>query len=80
LRFWFPFPFFPLLFIPVVFLLFFGFRWFFWGRWGWNRDWYGPYLDPALETLRERFARGEITKEQFDDMAKTLREKEASGE
>jgi putative membrane protein len=79
LGFWFLFPFFPLLFIPIAFLFFFGLRWFFWGRWGWNRGWYGPYHDSALETLRERFARGEITKEQFDDMAKTLREKE-SGE
>ena len=60
---WFPFPFFPLLFIPVVFLFFFGLRWFFWGGWGWNQGWYGQCHDPALGALRERFARGEVTKE-----------------
>jgi uncharacterized membrane protein len=70
LWFWFPFPFFP-----VVFLSFFGLRWFFWGGWGWRRGWYGRYYDPALETLRERFARGEITKEQFDSMVKDLEER-----
>ena len=80
LGFWFPFPFFPLLFIPVVFLFFFGMRWFFWGGWGWNRGWYGPYHDSVLETLRQRFALGEITQEQFDDMAKALRGKEEGGE
>jgi hypothetical protein len=54
-------------------------RWFFWGGWGWSRGWYGPYYDPALEALRGRFARGEITKEKFDDMEKTLRGKEEIG-
>lgn len=68
---WFPFPFFPLIFIPVVFLFFFGFRWFFWGCWGWGR--YGQYHgDPALVTLRERYAKCEITKEQLDQMTKDL--------
>jgi putative membrane protein len=59
--------------IPVIFLVFFGFRLFFWEAWGWGY-WgrYGRYHDSALETLRERFARGEITKEQFDEMARTL--------
>ncbi|MGA2665346.1 MAG: hypothetical protein ABSF83_10415 [Nitrososphaerales archaeon] len=76
LGYWFPFPFFPLLSIPVVFL-FFGLGRFFWGGWGWRRGgWCGWDHDPALETLRERFARGEITEEQLDDMAKALREEQ----
>lgn len=29
-------------------------------------------LDPAMEALRQRYARGEITKEQFDQMARDL--------
>ena len=57
---------------PLFFLFFFGLRWFFWGGWGWGRGWYRQYYDPAMETLRERFARGEISKEQFDKMAKDL--------
>ncbi len=70
---WSPFPWF--FFVPAFFLLFFGLRWFLWGGWGWG--WYrGGYGDPAVETLRERFARGEITKEQFDSM---MRDLQASG-
>ncbi len=74
---WFGWPFFGFgwIFIPLFFIvIFFAFRWLFWGGWGWRRGWYGGYYDPALETLRERFARGEITKEQFDSMAKDLEE------
>jgi putative membrane protein len=56
-------------FIPLIFIAFFAFRWFWWRPWG--RGWYG-YDDPAMETLRQRFARGEITKEQYEQMAKDL--------
>ncbi len=67
---WFPFPGFFFI-IPVIFLVFFTFRWIFWG--GWGGGWYyGRYYDPALEILKERFARGEITKDQFDQMTKNL--------
>ncbi len=31
-----------------------------------------PSSDPALETLKTRYARGEITKEQFEEMRRTL--------
>ncbi len=58
-------------FVPVFFLLFFGLRWLVWGGWGWG--WYqGGYRDQALETLRERFARGELAKEQFEQMRRDL--------
>ena len=30
------------------------------------------HIDPALETLRERFAKGELTKEEYEDQRKTL--------
>src|SRR5487761_912171 len=57
------------IFIPLFFFGFFFFRW-----WGWGYRWYprSYYYDPALETLRERFARGEITKEQYDQMRRDL--------
>ncbi len=31
-----------------------------------------PYRDPVLDLVRERYARGEITKEQYDEMLRTL--------
>jgi putative membrane protein len=58
--------------IPFAFFfLFFAFRWFFWPRgWGyWGGYWAG---DDAYYILRERFARGEITKEQFEQMSRDL--------
>jgi putative membrane protein len=42
----------------------------------WRRGWYGRgrygRYDPAMQQLRERYARGEITKEQFEQMARDL--------
>ena len=68
---WFPFPWFFI--IPVIFLAFFAFRWIFWGGWGWRGGWYyRQYSDPALEILKERFALGELTKDQFEQMARDL--------
>ncbi|MGI0080064.1 MAG: SHOCT domain-containing protein [Nitrososphaerales archaeon] len=58
------------IFIP---LLFFGFFFFFRFWWGWGYWWYPRRdYDPALEMLRERFARGEITKEQYEQMKRDL--------
>ncbi len=76
---WLGWPFFRFgwLFIPLIFfLIFFGLRWIFWRGCGWARGcwYYRQYYDPALEILRERFAKGEITKEQFDDMVRNLKE------
>ncbi len=49
---------------------FFLLRFFWWGWWG-GRGWsYGG--DSAMQVLRERFARGELTKEQFEQMRKDL--------
>jgi len=60
-------------FVPLLFFAFFLFffsRWWGWG-WGYRRGYY-QYYDPALETLRGRFARGEITREQYDQMRRDL--------
>ena len=69
---WFFFPFGFIFFFIIVFLVF---RFLFWGLWGWGswgrrRYWYG-YGD-AREILRQRYAKGEITKEQFDQMTRDL--------
>jgi len=47
-----------------------------WAFWGWRRRgnygrYYG-YRDQAHQILRERYAKGEITKEQFDQMTRDL--------
>lgn len=65
------------LWIFFGFFLFFGLlRWAFWGpRWwgGYHRR-YGTYgrENEAYHILRERYARGEITKEQYDAMMRDL--------
>jgi len=69
----FGFPFFGFGFGWIFFLLFFlffwGFRW--WG-WGWYGRPYWRYHDDAHAILRTRYARGEITKDQFDQMMRDL--------
>ena len=74
---WYWFPFGGLFFIPVFFLVIFAFRFFWWGSWGWGggrqRGWYGYQEDQAVETIRQRFARGEITKEQFEQLKEDLK-------
>ncbi len=69
---WWFFPFgfvFFLLFIIFIFRLAF---------WGWGGGWRGRYYrygygdGDAKEILRQRYARGEITKEQFDQMMRDL--------
>jgi putative membrane protein len=75
----FPFFFFPFGFFLFIFFLFFLFRGLFWGwgGWGWRgypmygRYGYG-YHDGAAEILRRRYASGEITKDQFDQMMRDL--------
>jgi putative membrane protein len=65
---WAPFGWF--LIFPVFFIAFFALRFFWWGPWG-GRSWY-YHGESAIEILGERFARGEITKEQFEQMRKDL--------
>jgi len=68
---WFPFPWFFI--FPVIFFAFFALRWIFGGGWGGGGRWYyNQYNDRAVEILKERFARGELTQEQFEQMAKDL--------
>jgi uncharacterized membrane protein len=64
-----PFPFFPLIF--GIFVLFWVIRWALWpwgGGYGWGY-WGG---DQAHQILGERYARGEITKDQFEQMTRDL--------
>ena len=69
---WFGWWFFPFGFFFLFIFLFFIFRVAFWGG-GWRRRyWYGYGYGDAREILRQRYARGEITKEQFDQMNRDL--------
>lgn len=71
---WWPvFPFGFVIFFVVIFLVFGVLRWAFWG-WGWRRGYYGygrMYGDPR-QILKRRYARGEITEDQFDQMMRDL--------
>ena len=71
---WFGWLFFPFGILFFLILIFFVFREAFWGcggGWGWRRRyWYG--FGDAHEILRQRYARGEITKEHFDQMRTDL--------
>jgi putative membrane protein len=66
-----PFPFFWIWPFFAILFVFFVARWFFWG-WGWG--WRGGYWQHsnAVAILEERYARGEITKEQFEQMKMDL--------
>ncbi len=66
--------FFPFGFIFIFILIFFVARLVFfpwgWGR-GWRRGYYYRYGD-AREILRQRYASGEITKDQYEQMMRDL--------
>ncbi len=59
-----------------LFFLFFVLRWMFWPwrpyRYGYYRRLGYPGTDDAISILRARYARGELTKEQFDQMMRDL--------
>ena len=70
---YYPFFFFPFGWVFAFLILFFLLRWIFW-PWGWeSRRRHRGYLD-EYHILRVRYARGEITKEQFDQMTHDLQE------
>jgi uncharacterized membrane protein len=59
-----------------LFFLFFVFFWWI-PRWGWGHGYYGRRnwrygMDPAHSIARERYARGEISKEQYDQIVRDL--------
>ncbi len=70
---WYFFPFFfPFGFLFFFFIVFALGRLFFW-PWGWGgRRGYWHHHSGAEEIVRERYAKGEITKEQFDQMMRDL--------
>lgn len=65
----FPFPFGWLGGIFLVLLIFWIARWVFWP---WGRGWYRYEHRSAESILKERYAKGEITKEQFQQMMRDL--------
>ena len=71
---WWFFPFGAFFFLIFIFLIF---RFAFWGwggGWRWRHRYRYGYGD-AHEILRQRYARGEITKEQFDQMYRDLEQR-----
>jgi putative membrane protein len=75
-------PFFPFHFgwLGGIFLIFAGLWIARWLLWPWRRGWGGYYYyyprqqgADAVSIVRERYARGEITKEQFEQMLRDLR-------
>ena len=81
---YYPFPFFifPFGFLIFFFVIFFVVRVLFWGLgwgWGWRGGysrgyWRGQgYYGSATEILRQRYAKGEINKDQFDQMMRDLK-------
>ena len=69
--FFFPFGWFGAIFL--FFAFFWVLKWFFW-PWRWHGRPYWRYRDGAYYILRERYARGEISKEQYDQMMRDLQQ------
>jgi putative membrane protein len=70
--FFFPFHFGWLGAIFLIFIVFLVARWFFWP---WRGDSYPRQQRPdAASIVRERYAKGEITREQFEQMMRDLRQ------
>lgn len=66
--------------IFLIFLIFWVARWLLWPRRRGYHYYYSqqPRVD-AVSIVRERYAKGEITKEQFEQMLRDLRQKEDEG-
>ena len=76
---YYPFFFFPFGWVFGFLILFLLLRWIFW-PWGWgSRRRYLGHLD-EYHILRVRYARGEITKEQFDQMTRDLQESQQTAQ
>ena len=74
-----PYFFFPFGFLVFFFAIFFVVRWVF-GGWGWGLRggysrgyWRHGGYGNATEILRQRYAKGEITKDQFDQMMRDIK-------
>jgi putative membrane protein len=73
-------PFFPFHFgwlggIFLIFIIFWVARWLFWPRRGYYSYPQRQRADPA-SIVRERYAKGEITKEQFEQIMRDLRQED----
>ena len=67
---WFPFGLFWIWPLFGFFIVFFVAKWFFWGG-GWRSDYRTDYSD-AERILAERYERGEITREQLEQMKRDV--------
>ena len=75
------FPFFPFHFgffgiIILILIIFWISRWWLWSRSGSRHVSYLEHNDEADDILRKRYAKGEITKEQFEQMMRDLKQQQ----
>lgn len=69
----FPFGFFPFGFLFFAFVVFMLVRLLFWrGAWGWGYWGHRGYWGDARDIVKRRYAKGEITKDQFEQMLRDL--------
>ncbi len=64
---------FPMIMFVIMIVLMFIFV----GQWGWRPPWWGPggqgeESETSLEILKKRYAKGEVNKEEFEQMKKDL--------
>lgn len=63
--------------ILLIFIIIWAAKWFFW-PWRWNHHPYRQYRHQAYDIVKERYARGEITREQFEQIKNDLQRADAN--
>ncbi|MEW6657291.1 MAG: SHOCT domain-containing protein [Thermodesulfobacteriota bacterium] len=69
---WSPMWFFPMLMPIIIIVVLALFLYLIFGRGGFRPPWRGAEGESALEILKKRYAKGEITKEEFEQMRRDI--------